>query len=97
ANVRSRGQQLRKGLKAIAQKYPQLCAGKRGWGLINGLVLREDTDIVALDIVKAALEEGLLVIPAGPRVVRLVPPLIVTAAEVDEAIALLDRTLSKLA
>ena len=97
ANVRSRGQQLRQGLRVIAQKYPKLCAGTRGWGLINGLVLQADTDIAALDIVKAALEEGLLIIPAGTKVVRLVPPLIVSEAEVNEALSLLDRTLSKLA
>lgn len=95
ANVRSRGKQLRKGLKAISQKHSHLCAGVRGWGLINGLVLREDTDTVALDIVKAALAEGLLVIPAGPKVVRLVPPLIVSAAEVNQAVDLLDQALSK--
>jgi acetylornithine/N-succinyldiaminopimelate aminotransferase len=95
ANVRSRGKQLRTGLKAIVQKYPSLCTGVRGWGLINGLVLAEG--VVALDVVKAALAEGLLVIPAGAQVVRLVPPLIVSAADVDQALALLDRTLEKLA
>lgn len=95
ANVRSRGKQLRKGLRAIVQKYPSLCTGVRGWGLINGLVLAEGT--VALDVVKASLEEGLLVIPAGAQVVRMVPPLIVSEAEVDEALMLLDRTLAKLA
>lgn len=94
-NVRSRGQQLRKGLKAIAAKYPNLCEGRRGWGLINGLVLKEGT--AAIDVVKAALKEGLLVIPAGAKVVRMVPPLIVSESEVDEALSLLDKTLSKLA
>ncbi|MEO0808572.1 MAG: aspartate aminotransferase family protein [Cyanobacteria bacterium J06643_4] len=97
ANVRSRGQQLRQGLRAIAQKYPTLCEGVRGWGLINGLVLKADIDTVALDVVKAALDESLLVIPAGPKVVRMVPPLIVTEADVDQALALLDKTLAKLA
>ncbi len=94
-NVRSRGKQLRKGLGVIAKKYPSLCTGVRGWGLINGLVLKEGT--AALDVVKSALEEGLLVIPAGKKVVRLVPPLIVTEADVDEALTLLDRTLGKMA
>ncbi|MGD1863544.1 MAG: aspartate aminotransferase family protein [Phormidesmis sp.] len=93
ANVRSRGQQLRKGLRAIAQKYPTLCEGVRGWGLINGLVLKADAGTVALDIVKAALSEGLLVIPAGAQVVRMVPPLIASEADVEEALALLDRAL----
>ena len=96
ANVRSRGQQLRKGLKAIAQKYPSLCEGVRGWGLINGLVLKKDIDTVALDVVKAALSEGLLIIPAGAQVVRMVPPLIVSEADVEEALALLDRALGTL-
>ncbi|MFK8183449.1 MAG: aspartate aminotransferase family protein [Phormidesmis sp.] len=95
ANVRSRGKQLRKGLNAIADKYPDICEGARGWGLINGLVLKEGT--AALDIVKAALKEGLLIIPAGAKVVRMVPPLIVSAAEVDEALGLLDKTLAKMA
>lgn len=95
ANVRSRGKQLREGLRAIAQKYPSLCTGVRGWGLINGLVLAEGT--VALDVVKAALAEGLLVIPAGAEVVRMVPPLTVSEAEVNQALTILDTTLSKMA
>ncbi|MEO0768712.1 MAG: aspartate aminotransferase family protein [Cyanobacteria bacterium J06649_4] len=96
ANVRSRGKQLRKGLNAIAKKYPNLCEGVRGWGLINGLVLKADIETVALDVVKAALKEGLLVIPAGPKVVRMVPPLIVSEADVEEALTLLDRTLAQM-
>ena len=96
ANVRSRGKQLRKGLSAISQKYPSLCEGVRGWGLINGLVLKADVETVALDVVKAALKEGLLVIPAGPKVVRMVPPLIVTESDVQAALALLDKTLTQM-
>ncbi|MBE9064245.1 aspartate aminotransferase family protein [cf. Phormidesmis sp. LEGE 11477] len=93
-NVRSRGTQLRKGLKAIASKYPELCQGVRGWGLINGLVLNPDSGIAAIDIVKAALDQGLLILPAGTQVVRLVPPLIVSEAEVDKALSLLNKTLA---
>ncbi|MEM9149801.1 MAG: aspartate aminotransferase family protein [Cyanobacteria bacterium P01_F01_bin.3] len=95
-NVRLRGQQLRDGLDSLAQKYPKLCKGVRGWGLINGLVLNPDIETVALDVVKAALSEGLLVIPAGAQVVRMVPPLIVSKADVEEALALLDRALGAL-
>ncbi len=95
-NVRSRGQQLRKGLRTIASKYPSLCEGVRGWGLINGLVLNPESGIAAIDIVKAALEKGLLLIPAGTQVVRLIPPLIVSEAEVDEALSLIDETLAEL-
>lgn len=95
-NVRVRGQQLRTGLKAITQKYPTLLAGVRGWGLINGLVLREDTELTSIEIVKAALAEGLLLVPAGPKVVRFVPPLIVAPSEVDQALEVVDRALAQL-
>ncbi|MEL7502430.1 MAG: aspartate aminotransferase family protein [Cyanobacteria bacterium J06554_6] len=94
-NVRLRGQQLRQGLRKIAAQYPQWFEGVRGWGLINGLVIQPEADLVAIDVVKAAMENGLLLVPAGPKVVRFVPPLIVTAAEVDEALAKLKKTLSQ--
>jgi acetylornithine/N-succinyldiaminopimelate aminotransferase len=94
ANVQVRGEQLRSGLQQLVMKYPQVLASARGWGLINGLVLREDAAIGAIDIVKAAMAAGLLMVPAGPKVVRLVPPLNITAIEIDEALSKLDRALA---
>ncbi len=93
ANVRSRGQQLREGLQAIAAKYPSLVAEVRGWGLINGLELSGDSEVSSLDLVKAAMAIGLLLVPAGAKVVRFVPPLIVTAAEVDQALQLFEQAI----
>ena len=93
ANVQARGEQLRQGLKAIVAKYPSLVAEVRGWGLINGLELSADSEITSIDIIKAAMAKGLLLVPAGPKVVRFVPPLIVTAAEVDRALQLFEKTL----
>jgi acetylornithine/N-succinyldiaminopimelate aminotransferase len=94
ANVQARGEQLRSGLLQLVVNYPTVLASARGWGLINGLVLREDAAIGAIDIVKAAMEAGLLMVPAGPKVVRLVPPLNITAVEIDEALSKLDRALT---
>jgi acetylornithine/N-succinyldiaminopimelate aminotransferase len=94
ANVQVRGEQLRSGLQQLVAKYPQVLASARGWGLINGLVLREDAATGAIDIVKAAMDAGLLMVPAGPKVVRLVPPLNITAVEIDEALSKLDRSLA---
>lgn len=96
ANVKSRGEQLRKHLRAIAQKYPQLFTEVRGWGLINGLELSEAVELTSIEIVKAAMNEGLLIVPAGPKVLRFVPPLIVTAEEVEQAAEMLDRAISTL-
>jgi acetylornithine/N-succinyldiaminopimelate aminotransferase len=56
-------------------------------------VLREDAKVGAIDLVKSAIEAGLLLVPAGPTVVRFVPPLLVTEAEIDEALQVLDRLL----
>ncbi|MDZ7955544.1 aspartate aminotransferase family protein [Nostoc sp. DedQUE09] len=93
-NVQDRGEQLRTGLRAIAAKYPQHIGEVRGWGLINGLELRADIEITAADVVNAAIKEGVLLVPAGPKVVRFVPPLIVTEAEVNTALQAVDKAMS---
>lgn len=95
-NVQDRGEQLRSGLKAIAAKYPQQVGEIRGWGLINGLELRANIQLTAADIVNAAINEGVLLVPAGPKVVRFVPPLIVTEAEVNTALEAVDKAIATL-
>jgi acetylornithine aminotransferase len=96
ANARERGQQLRAGLGAIAERFPQDIAEVRGWGLIQGLVLPEASAVQSRDVVKIAMERGLLLVPAGPKVVRFVPPLVVTAAEIDRAIAIVGDVFAEL-
>ncbi len=93
-NVQERGEQLRSGLRAIAAKYCNTVAEVRGWGLINGMELSADTQITSADVVKAAIAEGLLLVPAGPKVIRFVPPLIVTEAEVDTALQTVERAMA---
>jgi len=92
-NARERGQQLQRGLAALAAARPGKIAELRGWGLILGVELGPDEPRPAIDLARAALTHGLLLVPAGPRVLRLVPPLIVTPAECDEALTLLARLL----
>jgi acetylornithine aminotransferase len=94
SNVEARGEQLRSGLQAIAAKYPHLVAEVRGWGLINGLVLNSDIELASSAVVQAATEAGLLLVPAGPKVIRFVPPLIVSAAEIDQALQAIDQALA---
>jgi predicted acetylornithine/succinylornithine family transaminase len=61
----------------------------RGLGLMQGLVLA----CPAGPVVAKARDLGLLVVSAGPDVVRLVPPLVVTRAEVEEGVSLLGEAL----
>jgi acetylornithine/N-succinyldiaminopimelate aminotransferase len=92
-NVQDRGEQLRTGLRAIAAKYPNHITEVRGWGLINGMVLNANIALTAPDVVKAGIEEGLLLVPAGPKVIRFVPPLIVTEKEVEQALEAVDKAM----
>ena len=66
-NVRERGNQLRAGLDRLVKRYPDQLSGSRGWGLLQGLVLKDDCGIQAVDVVKAALEEQLLLVPPEPK------------------------------
>ena len=97
SNVQQRGEQLRTRLRAIAIQYPDIFVEVRGWGLINGMEINADIELTAVDVVKAAMAEGLLLVPAGSKVVRFVPPLIVSADEVDNAAQLLETAVGKLA
>jgi acetylornithine aminotransferase len=94
-NVQARGEQLRSRLREIAQKYPDLFVDVRGWGLINGMELNDEIPLSSIDIVNKALEGGLLLAPAGVKVLRFVPPLIVSEAEVNRAAEILDTAISK--
>ncbi len=96
ANVHDRGEQLREGLRAIAQTFPDHIAEVRGWGLINGLEIKADSPLTSPAIVKIAMANGLLLVPAGPKVVRFVPPLIVTEAEVNQALSAVEQAFAAL-
>ncbi len=93
-NVKQRGEQLRFGLQRLVQQDPTLLAQVRGWGLINGLVLQPEAAVTSIDIVKAAMGEGLLLVPAGPQVVRFVPPLNVSADEVQQALIGVEKAIA---
>jgi acetylornithine aminotransferase len=96
ANVQARGEQLREGLLQRVARHPHLLSGVRGWGLIQGLLLR-DGGPTAADLVREAMAEGLLLVPAGPQVVRFVPPLVIRRREVRQLLDRLDRSLARLA
>lgn len=74
----------------------------RGLGLLLGIALdpalipTPDGKTPALVVVNKLMERGLLVPPAGPNIFRLLPPLNVTEAEVDEALTIIHSVLSKL-
>lgn len=92
AHAEALGVLLQNALGDLAARHPDLAEGARGWGLLQGLVLRPDGPS-ALEVVKAAMAEGLLVVPAGAQVVRFVPPLTIKPRHIREAIRRLERAL----
>jgi acetylornithine/N-succinyldiaminopimelate aminotransferase len=80
---------LWRGLLALAAQHPTVFAGAQGAGLLVGLKLQDG--LTNTDAQAKAVDEGLLTVAAGMNVLRLAPPLIITEADADEALALLDR------
>lgn len=103
-NVAARGPELRRGLEALAERYPSI-GEVRGRGLLLGIELVEPgpdrtplggAPMGSLEVVAAAKSVGLLLYPAGvgaTTAVIVAPPLTITAEEVGELLDLLDRTL----
>jgi acetylornithine/N-succinyldiaminopimelate aminotransferase len=73
---------------------PDICEKARGEGLLWGLVLRPG--FVARDLLERVHDAGLLIIPAGERVLRFAPPLVVTIAELEEGIRIVRSVLAAL-
>ncbi len=95
-NATARGEQLRDGLQELVVCFPEHLQTVRGWGLLQGIVIREGSSWTAPALVKAAIDHGLLVVAAGPSVLRMVPPLTINKHEVRELLRRLAATLSSL-
>lgn len=78
-------------LEKLVEKYDCISL-RRGKGLMQGLVIKGRP---VGEVVKKALDNGLIVISAGSDVLRIVPPLIITRAHVDEMIEKLEKSLEE--
>jgi acetylornithine/N-succinyldiaminopimelate aminotransferase len=87
AHVSEMGLKLRQQLSALQDHYPRVIEEVRGQGLIMGLKLR----VPNAEFAAAARAHHLLIIPAGDNVVRLLPPLIISPAEIDLALERLEQ------
>jgi len=92
ANVRERGTELRKGLAALAKKF-DLIREIRGEGLILGVEL----SIEGAPLVAAALQHGLLINCTHDFTIRLLPPFIITRAQVRDFLSIFGSILAETA
>ena len=91
-HVTTVGKQLFAGLAAIAHEYPAVFEQPRGHGLMLGLPVREPHE--AATFVPVALKHKLLINAAGRNTLRFIPPLIITEAEIDEALVRLRTSIA---
>ncbi len=87
-HVLAREEQLFAGLRALAKKHPAIYSEPRGLGLLAALPVKAPLEAKAL--VAKARDSGVLFGTAGGNVIRIAPPLVITAAEIDRALAVLE-------
>jgi len=83
ANAREQGARLMLGLKTLQRTHPVI-REVRGMGLLIGAELT----VEVAETIERCREAGLLLLSAGPKVLRFLPPLNVTAAEIDRALTI---------
>jgi acetylornithine aminotransferase/acetylornithine/N-succinyldiaminopimelate aminotransferase len=103
--ARKLGERLKQELERLAATYPQVVKCARGLGFILGLELVEKEKIpafaasnkaAALQFVNRLHEIGVLTIPAGTQIVRLLPPLNLKPKEADEGISKIEEVIKSL-
>jgi succinylornithine transaminase family protein len=84
-------------LQGLRQEFPQILAEVRGSGLLLGVELTAAYKGRAKEITKVAEEQGLMLLIAGPDVLRFAPALIVSDEQIQQATASLRGALAKIA
>jgi acetylornithine/N-succinyldiaminopimelate aminotransferase len=83
---------LKQKLAGVCDRYPDIASEVRGEGLLVGI----KAVIPAGDLSNALRDEKLLTVAAGENVVRMLPPLIVSEAEIEEAVQRIEKTCARL-
>lgn len=91
--VRQRAEQLSQGLQAIARDFG--CPGERGMGLLRALQLPSDDAAAVVEVARSLAPVGLLLNAPRPNLLRFMPALNISAADIDEGLALLRQALQE--
>ena len=93
AHIRQVGGYFKQQLSSLQEKFPALISEVRGEGLILGAELSRDD--IGRDIVNECLSEGIIINCTVGKVLRFIPPLIISDEQVDEVISALAKVLEK--
>lgn len=86
--VRAKSGYLRQKLEGMISGHPDVFDSVRGSGLMLGIVCK----VPNTDVVSAGYGQAVLTVPGGANVIRLLPPLTISNAEIDEAVSRLEQT-----
>ena len=89
-HVQQIGSLLKRELETLKEKYPTLIQEVRGLGLMQAIELT----VPAKDIMNAYIAKGVIVVGAGEKVIRFLPPLVIDAVLLKEGLQKLDEVLS---
>jgi acetylornithine/succinyldiaminopimelate/putrescine aminotransferase len=89
--VTRKGEKLRAALEKMKTEFPAVCESVRGLGLMAGLVMKKD----AMSLIGLARKQGLILNVTASTVVRLLPPLVITDAEIEDGIARMRAALAE--
>jgi len=90
--VSAKAGRLRQRLEGLVASHPDIFVEVRGLGLMLGVVCK----VTNMDVVKAGYDQQVLTVPGGANVIRLLPPLNILNAEIDQAVARLDKAATAL-
>lgn len=104
-NARRVGDSLQNGLIEISRRHPGVIRAVRGLGLMLGFELVSKDELPALaassrppslEVVHRLHEAGVLTVPSGTQVVRLLPPLNLTRTDADDGLAIIEKVVAGL-
>jgi 4-aminobutyrate aminotransferase-like enzyme len=103
-NARAVGDYLKTSLQQLAQKFPSVLKSARGLGLMLGLELTpeirnlpgEPNKTQSVRFANLLHAAGLLTIPAGAQILRLLPPLNLRRTEAQEGLSIIENVAAKL-
>ena len=102
-NARTTGEFLKSEITRLAKTYPTVVKGARGMGLILGIELAEDIPAFAasdktpaMQFVNRLHDAGVLTIPSGNQITRLLPALNLSRSDATEGIAIIESVVKKL-
>jgi 4-aminobutyrate aminotransferase-like enzyme len=105
-NVRSTGDFLHAEISRLAERYPGIVRGARGLGFMLGIELQPHSQIpgfkgadtaASLQMVNRLHEAGVLTIPSGTQIVRLLPALNLSRAQAEEGLQIIEKVVRSLA